>query len=425
LTAAGIYTRTVPGFNGCDSVITLTLAVLPNSQDSIAASVCQGQSYTFGSQNLNVPGIYTRSLLAANGCDSVIILTLSVLPHSSSSITDSICSGDVYTFGGQLLSSSGIYTRIIQAANGCDSLITLSLSVLSNSSSSLQAVICQGTYYVFGGDTLRNPGFYNDTLVSLNGCDSVVLLQLNVNSAPQASITALGSTVLCQGDSVTLSANPGTTLIYSWRLNGTIISSATSSTYNATTAGSYRVLVTDTNGCSTLSNSLTVQVNPRPQPVASLNGNVLSLSGGPFSNYQWYRNSFAIVGATSSTYTVDSSGVYACLVSEGGCSALSNFVTVTGVGLADLGETLWWLYPNPCRDILMIRGIVPETASLIDMRGRRFLVNITGGSVPGDAFEQSDWSIDLSTLPSGIYWVELFDGRNCFLGRRKVVRILE
>jgi hypothetical protein len=423
LTAAGNYTRTIPAANGCDSVINLSLSVRPNSSSAISASVCQGQSYAFGSQTLNVPGTYTRTLVAANGCDSVITLNLSFRTNSTTTIQDSICFGSFYLFGAQVLTSSGIYTQSHQSANGCDSLTVLTLTVLPNSTASLQATICQGDYFWFGGDTLRNPGFYNDTLVALNGCDSVVILQLRVNSSPQASLVAIGNTVLCQGDSVTLSAGSGLNLIYAWRLNGVIITAASSSTYQATLAGSYQVLITDTNGCSTWSNTLNVQVNPRPQPVASLSGRLLSLSGGPFASYQWYRNSLAIVGATMATYTADSGGVYACLVSQGGCSALSNLVTVVGVGFESLEQTQWSLYPNPSRGMLMLRGVAATSACLIDLGGRRVFLNVQPSSSMGDALGMGDQSLDLGDVSSGVYWLELYGERNRFLGRRKLIHM--
>jgi len=423
LTIAGNYTRTIPALDGCDSVINLSLTVRPNSGSTISASVCQGQSYTFGSQTLNVPGTYTRTLVAANGCDSVITLNLSIRPNSTTTIQDSICFGSFYLFGAQVLTSSGIYMQSQQSANGCDSLTVLTLTVLPNSTAPLQATICQGDYYWFGGDTLRNPGFYNDTLVALNGCDSVVILQLRVNAAPQANLIAFGNTVLCQGDSITLSAGSGLNLIYAWRRNGVIITAASSSTYQATLAGSYQVLITDTNGCSSWSNTLNVLVNPRPQPVASLSGRLLSLSGGPFASYQWYRNSLAIVGATMATYTADSGGVYACLVSQGGCSALSNLVTVFGVGLESLEQAQWWLYPNPSRGMLMLRGVAATSAYLIDLGGRRVFLNVQPSSIVGDTLGMEDQALDLGDVPGGVYWLELYGEQNRFLGRRKLIHM--
>ena len=289
----------------------------------------------------------------------------------------------------------------------------------------MNATICQGDYFCFGGDTLRISGFYYDTLVAVSGCDSVVTLQLRVNSAPQANLIALGNSVLCQGDSVSLSMGNGLNLVYVWYLNGVTIPSASNSTFNASLAGSYQVLVTDTNTCSTWSNILIIQVNPRPQPVATISGRLISLSGGPFAGYQWYRNSVPIVGATLATYMADSGGVYACLVSQGGCSALSNLLTVVGVGFDVHEPKQWWFYPNPTRGWLVLRGAAASSAYLIDLSGRRLSLKVYPSSFAGNSPEMEDQTVDLGEVPSGIYWLELYGEPNRFLGRRKLIRILD
>jgi hypothetical protein len=131
----------------------------------------------------------------------------------------------------------------------------------------------------------------------------------------------------------------------------------------------------------------------------------------------------AIVGATMATYTADSGGVYACLVSQGGCSALSNLVTVVGVGFESLEQTQWWLYPNPSRGMLMLRGVAATSACLIDLGGRRVFLNVQPSSSMGDALGMGDQSLDLGDVSSGVYWLELYGERNRFLGRRKLIHM--
>ncbi|MFM7588688.1 MAG: hypothetical protein ACKO55_06195, partial [Bacteroidota bacterium] len=180
LASTGTYTRTVPSANGCDSVITLTLTVSPNSTASLSATICQGQSYVFGTQTLTAAGNYSRIVPASNGCDSVISLTLTVRPNSTASLSATICQGQSYVFGTQTLTLAGNYTRTIPAANGCDSAITLTLTVRPNSTASISATICQGQSYAFGTQTLTAAGNYTRTIPSDNGCDSLITLTLTV-----------------------------------------------------------------------------------------------------------------------------------------------------------------------------------------------------------------------------------------------------
>ncbi|NBP40922.1 MAG: PKD domain-containing protein, partial [Betaproteobacteria bacterium] len=128
---AGTYTVAVTS-NTCVAVSNaiatsnaVQITVRPNSDSTVSASICQGQSYSFGSQSLTSAGTYTRTLVAANGCDSVVTLTLTVNPNSSTRIVEEICQGQTYSFGSQTLTASGTYNRTIPAANGCDSVITV------------------------------------------------------------------------------------------------------------------------------------------------------------------------------------------------------------------------------------------------------------------------------------------------------------
>ncbi|NBV05062.1 MAG: hypothetical protein EBS08_05305, partial [Cytophagia bacterium] len=199
LSTSGTYTRTLAAANGCDSVITPNLNVKPSAASSITASICQGQAYTFGSQTLTTSGNYTRTLVAANGCDSVISLALTILSNTSSNIAAAICQGQSYTFGNLSLTSSGNYTRTVPAANGCDSTINLDLLVNPTYAQSIQASILFGNSYAFNGQNLTSPGTYTANLLTVNGCDSIITLNLNVLAQSGVSIA---DATTCQGDTV-------------------------------------------------------------------------------------------------------------------------------------------------------------------------------------------------------------------------------
>ncbi|MFM8976937.1 MAG: cohesin domain-containing protein, partial [Bacteroidota bacterium] len=210
LTTGGTYTNTVTAANGCDSVVTLNLTVIPNSSSSMDASICDGQSYTFGSQTLTTGGTYTNTVTTANGCDSMVTLNLTVLPNSSSSMDASICDGQSYTFGSQTLTTGGTYTNTVTAANGCDSVITLTLQVNPISNTNLNAEICQGSTYNFGSQSITTSGTYTLNLTNINGCDSIVNLELLVNPTYAQSIQAsilFGNSYAFNGQNLT---SPGT-----------------------------------------------------------------------------------------------------------------------------------------------------------------------------------------------------------------------
>ncbi len=117
------------------------------------------------------------------------------------------------------------------------------------------------------GATTRNilvttGGTYYLTVTNNNGCTKVSSGKtVTVNALPSASVTASGALTFCAGGSVTFTASSGNGYTYQWLKNGNNISGATNISYTATTAGTYKVVVTKTNGCSKTSNGKVVTIN--------------------------------------------------------------------------------------------------------------------------------------------------------------------
>ena len=130
-TQAGIHTRIIPNIYGCDSAIaTLNLSYYPaDSITNIYDTICSGDSVLFGGKYYNQTGIYYDTLQTVFGCDSIITLHLMVNPTSNTSIYDTVCQGDSVLFNGQYYTQTGIYTARLQNVFGCDSIVTLNLTV--------------------------------------------------------------------------------------------------------------------------------------------------------------------------------------------------------------------------------------------------------------------------------------------------------
>ena len=101
--------------------------------NTISTTICSGETYTFGTQNLTTSGTYTETFTADSGCDSLVTLNLTVSLVVTNSISVEICSGETYIFGTQTLSDSGSYIETFNGSN-CDSIVSLTLTVLTASS---------------------------------------------------------------------------------------------------------------------------------------------------------------------------------------------------------------------------------------------------------------------------------------------------
>ena len=131
-TETGKYTQTFPAANGADSIVTLDLTVLPEVPvtEEIAA-VCYGETYTWQGQEYTESGEYSVTLQDVNGCDSVIVLNLTVYPQTPDTTEEvTIKFGETYEWNGETYSAEGEYTTILQDANGCNYQATLILTVL-------------------------------------------------------------------------------------------------------------------------------------------------------------------------------------------------------------------------------------------------------------------------------------------------------
>ncbi len=207
---AGSYEAVFQDANGCDSTVTLVLSVLPVQQTEIEAVICDNESYSFNGTTLNTSGVYTAELTGENGCDSTVVLTLTVLPTQASEITAVICEGDVYSYFGIVLTAAGDYTFTFESENGCDSLVTVRLGVLPVSTTNLEATICDNEAYDFNGTLLTDEGVYTFEFDAANGCDSIVTIKLNVLQIPVTVIAnslCTGATFVYQEDTISVSGS--------------------------------------------------------------------------------------------------------------------------------------------------------------------------------------------------------------------------
>ncbi len=181
ISESGVYEQIFDAVNGCDSTVSLILTVLPvlvpriwRQVPSLLLPILMILMELSWSQS----GVYTQVLLSEFGCDSTVTITLTVLPAQSSSSDAVVCFGETYEFDGAVLAESGTYTAVLSDVNGCDSTVTLHLEVLPVIETSLDVTLCDGSSYTFGDSILTTEGVYTAVLTGIFGCDSTVTLHL-------------------------------------------------------------------------------------------------------------------------------------------------------------------------------------------------------------------------------------------------------
>lgn len=186
---SGAYTHNFSTQAGCDSVIILNLEVLPAFSTFFSDAVCSGDSYDdhgFALSSLTRDTICRDTFLNRYGCDSIVVLSLTVHPSFYLDYTASVCAGQNYEGHGFMLkevTEDSLCRAEFHTQYGCDSIVQLYLSVMPLYLKDDEQEICSNETYHFRGRDLRDEGVYYDSLTTIAGCDSIFRLSLRVNPA--------------------------------------------------------------------------------------------------------------------------------------------------------------------------------------------------------------------------------------------------
>ncbi len=219
---------------GCDSILTLDLIVNQTSSTDDNLVICSNElPYTWNGIMVTGGGaaVARDTFVNAAGCDSIVTLNLTV--NQTSAYTESvvICSNELpYTWNGNTVIQGGPAAAVYTTLNslGCDSVITLDLTVSPASETTVGLTICTDQLpFVWHGTSLTQGGVAVATHKEQNslGCDSTVTLNLTVEQVvvPEVYITATPGHEISPGRSVTFASwvtNSGVNPTIIWRKNG-------------------------------------------------------------------------------------------------------------------------------------------------------------------------------------------------------------
>ncbi len=189
-TESGEYEQTFVAANGCDSIVTLQLTINHGSFTSEEVEVCGNEyEYTFfeNAEILSESGIYERYRINEQGCEDTIVLYLSLNQPDTLRINAQICEGETYTQNGFNEAEAGDYVLRLTNQAGCDSIVTLHLTVGGATVNNIESATCVGRNYTDNGFNIEatEAGVfeYDTTIIREGTCDSIVHLTLTVTPA--------------------------------------------------------------------------------------------------------------------------------------------------------------------------------------------------------------------------------------------------
>ncbi len=249
--SGGTCTLSNFGLTGATSNIVTGYTYGPGFTIGSTTSVgnCGAYTWPVNGQTYASSGLYTSVVSATTGCDSVVQLDLTVNGNTTANHTAVACSSYVWSVDGQTYTTTGIYSGVIPNAAGCDSLINLALTITGSTNTTETVTACASYTWPLNGQTYTASTTAHDTLMSVQGCDSIITLNLTI---PQINntLTTLTPTSFIANQS---------TAQYQWIdcSNNSIIPNETSQTFSTSIDGSYAVIIT-LNNCSDTSDCVTV-----------------------------------------------------------------------------------------------------------------------------------------------------------------------
>lgn len=353
----------------------LNTTILTNN---LAVTGCDG-SYTSpsGAYTWTQSGTYYDTLLNVAGCDSILTISLDFSTSSSASFATSACNNYVSPSGQYTYTQSGIYQDTIQNAAGCDSIITIDLSILQTSAV-LNVSACDSFTIPSGNATYNLSGTYMDTMMNTAGCDSIITINLTMAYSRESS------------ESVTACfayTSP----------NGT----------SYTTSGLYQDLYTTSEGCDSVVN-LQVTIDTVNTSITRT-GRTLTAQAIN-ATYQWINcnNSSLIEGQTGRSYTASNNGSFAVIVTQGNCSDTSACETIDITGIEQDQKEDLRIFPNPSTGNIAIQA--PFEAFIHKIQ----ITNTVGMLLLEQEVNQQRYYEFSTTLPAGTYVLQILCDRGFY-----------
>ncbi len=193
---SGNYQYPYYASDGCDSIAHLNLIVLANSESYIDTSICVADQIIINDEVFSELGDFSQTLTNSLGCDSTINISIQHIEVLEGIVNAEICEGDVYVLNTESYDSQGSFQQSLLTADGCDSILNLNLTVHQSTEFMLFDTICSGDLYMLNDSMYTNAGDYAQQLLNSENCDSTLWLNLHVIQASTETIVQ----TICEGD---------------------------------------------------------------------------------------------------------------------------------------------------------------------------------------------------------------------------------
>ena len=379
---------------GCDSVVTLNLTINSPTTGTDIQTACNSYTWIDGVTYTSSNNSATYTLTNAVGCDSVVTLNLTINSPTTGTDIQTACNSYTWIDGVTYTSSNNSATYTLTNAVGCDSVVTLNLTINSPTTGTDIQTACNSYTWIDGVTYTSSNNSATYTLTNAVGCDSVVTLNLTINSPTT-------------GTDIQTACNS-----YTWIDGVTYTSSNNSATYTLTNAA----------GCdSVVTLNLTIESIDDSVVLSALT--IYALPG--YDSYQWYEctsNGYMMMSnETNDSISITANGDYAVVINNNNCSDTSDCVTVNNIGLREETQATFRIYPNPTQGKVKVErdNFSSPTGTyqlqIVDSRGKvtqRSNVDFQNGFI----------TINLENYPAGVYQITLINQHEVYHDKISLVK---
>ncbi|MEZ4921384.1 MAG: PKD domain-containing protein [Saprospiraceae bacterium] len=239
---------TLTNYLGCDSVLTVQVAPLATSTGTLDVSVCPGASYDYN--GTMIPAGQSQDFTLTNylGCDSVLTVQVGSYNTETSTLQVGACLGENYDYYGTLIPAGQSQDFMLQTFHGCDSVVTVDVAAFQAYADAEQVSICPGTTYEFMGQELLPGAIETFHFQTQEGCDSSITIEVlaypdldfEVNTGISCPNAATGS--------IEVQIVLGNSAPYQYSVDGGTFQGAV--LFENLDGGTHTVVVQDANNCS-------------------------------------------------------------------------------------------------------------------------------------------------------------------------------
>ena len=186
---SGIYEQAFTTTQGCDSVLVLHLTLADAATNEFSVTTCD--NYVWNGTVYSKSGDYEQSFVTSQGCDSIVTLHLTINDAIESEWEQRAC--ESFSWNDEIYDTTGDYTQSFTSTLGCDSIVTLHLIINDAIETEWEQQACES--FSWNDETYYSTGDYTQLFTSIQGCDSIVTLHLTIDGTVvgESAVTACES----------------------------------------------------------------------------------------------------------------------------------------------------------------------------------------------------------------------------------------